>query len=143
MVYALYTFYVFSRYVKRRPPEMAGRDELLQTVRIATERIRRGRHSKGVILVGLRGVGKTVLLDRMREDADAGGFADAADTALILFVDELQYVEEEQLAALITAFTVPMFDAFMKRIMPGNDWRKGRARASTDFRSADQATKPG
>lgn len=55
------------------PPELAGRDDLLTTVRIALERVRLGRPAKSVIMVGLRGVGKTVLLDRMRYDADAGG----------------------------------------------------------------------
>jgi len=175
------------------PPELAGRDTLRETVEIAIDRIRRGLPAKSVIMVGLRGVGKTVLLDRLREDAEASGahtlrveaperrslpamlapelrqallrlsrtakagdlakralralagFAKAlklkysdievgfdfepepgladngdlesdlqalleaagvaarqAETALILFLDELQYVEEEQLAALIT-----------------------------------------
>lgn len=176
------------------PPELAGRDEVRETVRIATERIRRGSPAKSILMVGLRGVGKTVLLDRMRDDAEAAGIqtirieapegrslpallapqlrlallrlsrnekakdlarrglralagfagalkvkfqdievgldlepepgladngdlehdlqalletvglaAQRAETALILFVDELQYVEEAQLAALITA----------------------------------------
>lgn len=176
------------------PPELAGRDDLLQLVSIATRRIQAGRQAKSVLMIGLRGVGKTVLLDRMREDAEstglhtlrieapegrslpailapqlrqallrlsrsekakdlgrralqalagfakalklkyedievgfdvepepgladngdlehdlqalleaAGRAAHAAGTALILFVDELQYVEEEQLASLITA----------------------------------------
>lgn len=176
------------------PPELAGRDELLETVRIAVERVRLARPTKSVLMIGLRGVGKTVLLDRMRDSAEATGIytlrietpenrslpallapqirqallrlsrveqakhlaqrglrglagfvtalkvkyddievgldldpepgladngdlehdlhalleavgaaAKEADTALILFVDELQYVEENQLAALITA----------------------------------------
>ena len=176
------------------PPELAGRDDLRESVRVATERVRRGLPTKSVIMVGLRGVGKTVLLDRMLEDAEAAGihtlqfeapekrslpallapelrhallrlsrhekaadlarrglralagFAKAlrvkfddievgldfepepgladngdlehdlqalleaagaaareAGTALILFIDELQYVKEEELAALITA----------------------------------------
>ena len=176
------------------PPELAGRDELRETVRVALERIRRGLPTKSLLLVGLRGVGKTVLLDRMRDDAEASGIqtmrieapesrslpallapqlrqallrlsrnekakalgqrglralagfakalkfkyhdievgidldpepgladngdlehdlqalfetvgatAQKADTALVLFIDELQYVEEEELAALITA----------------------------------------
>ncbi len=176
------------------PPELAGRDELLETVRIALERVQRGLPTKSILMVGLRGVGKTVLLDRMRDDAiDAGletvrieapeqrslpailapelrsvllrlsrderakalaqrglralagfakalkvkfndievgfdlepeaGLADngdlehdlqalfetvgaaakAAGTALVIFIDELQYVEEEQLAAMITS----------------------------------------
>lgn len=176
------------------PPELAGRDELRETIRIALERVRAGRPTKSILMVGLRGVGKTVLLDRLRVDAEAAGiqtlrveapesrslpailapqlrqallrlsrndqakvfaqralrglagFAKAlklkyedievgfdfepepgladngdlehdlqallevtgeaakrAGTALAMFVDELQYVEEEQLAALITA----------------------------------------
>jgi hypothetical protein len=176
------------------PPELAGRDDLRETVRIVIERVRRGAPAKSVLMVGLRGVGKTVLLDRMREDAEGlgmqtmrieapesrslpallapqlriallrlsrneqakdlaqralrglAGFAKAlkmkyedievgfdfepepgladngdlehdlqalletvgaaaqkAGTALIIFIDELQYVEEAELASLITA----------------------------------------
>lgn len=55
------------------PPELAGRDELRASVRIAIERIRRGLPTNSVIMVGLRGVGKTVLLDRMRDEAEEGG----------------------------------------------------------------------
>ncbi len=55
------------------PPELAGRDALIEQVRIATERIRMGRQAKSVLMIGLRGVGKTVLLDRMRQDAEAAG----------------------------------------------------------------------
>ena len=177
-----------------QPPELAGRDDLREAIRIAIERLRRGLPTKSILMVGLRGVGKTVLLDRMREDAEAAGIqtlrieapedrslpallapqlrqgllrlsrnekarelaqralrglagfakalklkyqdievgfdfepepgladngdlendlqalmetvgaaAQAAGTALVLFIDELQYVQEEELAALITA----------------------------------------
>jgi GTPase SAR1 family protein len=55
------------------PPELAGRDELLETVRVALARIRLGRAAKSVLMIGLRGVGKTVLLDRMCADAEAAG----------------------------------------------------------------------
>lgn len=175
------------------PPELAGRQALLETVSIAVDRIRAGRGAQSVVLYGLRGVGKTVLLSQMRlaaeaegiiavnieapEDrslpatlapslraallrmdrlasagdgarralralagfiklrvryadievavdldperglADSGDFeadltdliratgeaAQTAGTAVVLFVDELQYVAEDQLAALITA----------------------------------------
>ena len=176
------------------PPELAGRDELRDAVRVAIARAKLGRPSKSLLMVGLRGVGKTVLLDQMRDDAEAighqtvrieapegrslpallapqlrqallrlsrneqarayghralralAGFAQGlkvkyqdievgldfepepgladngdlehdlqalmeatgiaakeANTALVLFIDELQYVEEEELAALITA----------------------------------------
>ncbi|MEK8028516.1 ATP-binding protein [Pseudaquabacterium rugosum] len=176
------------------PPELAGRDALREALRISLERTRLGRPAKSAMLVGLRGAGKTVLLDRIRQDAEASGIhtlrveapegrslpailapqlrqallrlstlaaakdyavrglralagfagklkatyqdievgfdfeaepgladngdlehdlqalfeqvglaAKAARTAVALFVDELQYVEESQLAALITA----------------------------------------
>jgi len=176
------------------PPELAGREELREAARVALARIRAGKPGKSLLMVGLRGVGKTVLLDKMREDAEAAGLrtirveapenrslpailapqlriallhlsrdekakdlaqralrglagfakalklkyqdievgfdfepepgladngdlehdlqallevagsaAQKAGTALVLFVDELQYVEEEQLASLITA----------------------------------------
>lgn len=55
------------------PPELAGRDELRETVRVAVERVRRGFPAKSVLMVGLRGVGKTVLLDRMRNDSEGAG----------------------------------------------------------------------
>ena len=176
------------------PPELAGRDDLRAALHVALERARIGRPAKSAMLVGLRGVGKTVLLDRVREDAEAVGIhtvrieapegrslpallapqlrqallrlsqvaaakdyavrglralagfasklkltfgdievgfdyepepgladngdlehdlqalfeqiglaAQSAGTALAIFIDELQYVEEPQLAALITA----------------------------------------
>ena len=56
------------------PPELAGRDELRETVRVAIARVRGGLPTKSILMVGLRGVGKTVLLDRMRDDAEAAGF---------------------------------------------------------------------
>ena len=55
------------------PPELAGRNELREKVRICIERLRIGNSAKSLILVGLRGVGKTVLLDRMRWDAESTG----------------------------------------------------------------------
>jgi len=176
------------------PPELAGRDQLRQAISVAVQRVKEGRPAKSALMVGLRGVGKTVLLNRMREDAlaagaqtlrveapedrslpailapelrqsllklsrvekaksravrglralagfakalkvkygdievgfdydpeagladngdlahdlqalleTAGGAALAANTALAVFIDELQYVAEDQLAALITA----------------------------------------
>lgn len=177
-----------------RPPELAGRGEIVEQASIALDRIKNKKPSRSLILYGLRGVGKTVLLNEIRRDAESmniytahieapeerslpavlipamrsillkisrsekvkiianralsclGGFASAlkikyndievgldlgresgvADsgdlemdlidlltvvgevaqaqgTAVVLFVDELQYVPEEQIAALITA----------------------------------------
>lgn len=177
-----------------QPPDLVGREQILESALVALQRARQGRPAKSAILVGLRGVGKTVLLDRIRHEAEAHGIhtirleapenrslpallapqlrqallrlsqvesakdlairglralagfanklkvkygdievgidyepepgladngdlehdlqalieqagraAKAAGTALALFIDELQYVPEEQLAALITA----------------------------------------
>lgn len=55
------------------PPALAGRDVLREEVRIALARIRAGRSAKSVILTGLRGVGKTVLLDQLVNDAESEG----------------------------------------------------------------------
>lgn len=55
------------------PPALTGRDELLEVVRVALERVRLARPTKSVLMVGLRGVGKTVLLDRMRNAAESAG----------------------------------------------------------------------
>ena len=56
-----------------RPPELAGREDVLETVAVALERIRHGRHAQSMILLGLRGVGKTVLLNAMRRAAEGEG----------------------------------------------------------------------
>lgn len=52
------------------PPELAGRDDLLRSMQVAIALVRIGRPTKSVLMVGLRGVGKTVLLDRMREGVE-------------------------------------------------------------------------
>ena len=55
------------------PPELAGREHLLERTSIALDRIRAGRSARSVILYGLRGVGKTVLLSTIRNSAEADG----------------------------------------------------------------------
>jgi hypothetical protein len=55
------------------PPELAGRDKVRDQAHIAMARIQIGNPAKSVLMVGLRGVGKTVLLDKIRQDADARG----------------------------------------------------------------------
>ena len=56
------------------PPELAGRDELIERAAIALDRIRAGKSARSIVLYGLRGVGKTVLLNRIRAEAEARGF---------------------------------------------------------------------
>lgn len=55
------------------PPELAGRDAVREQVRISLGRLLHRKPTKSVMLVGLRGVGKTVLLDQMRQDAEGSG----------------------------------------------------------------------
>jgi len=54
-----------------QPPELSGRDALLHKATVALQRIASSRSARSLILTGLRGVGKTVLLNRIRQDADA------------------------------------------------------------------------
>ncbi len=53
----------------QRPPELAGRDDQLHAFDIVLERIARGRPERSIVLTGLRGVGKTVLLNALRSAA--------------------------------------------------------------------------
>jgi AAA ATPase domain len=57
------------------PPELAGRDDIIERASIALDRIMGGRAARSFIFYGLRGVGKTVLLNRIMNDADGLGFA--------------------------------------------------------------------
>ena len=56
------------------PPELAGRNDVLNTATVAIERISKGRNTQSLILVGLRGVGKTVLLNKINQIADDRDF---------------------------------------------------------------------
>jgi hypothetical protein len=176
------------------PPALVGRTGIRSGAAIRLKRLQLGRPAKSIMMVGLRGVGKTVLLDQIRRDAEGNGIqtvrieapegrslpallapslrlallnlsrkeaakeyairglralagfvsklkltfndievgldydpepgladngdleidlatlleqvgsaAKAAETAVVLFIDELQYVEEAQMAALISA----------------------------------------
>ncbi len=58
----------------QRPPELAGRDAELTTFDVMLERVARGRPERSVVLTGLRGVGKTVLLNAMRSAAVRRGW---------------------------------------------------------------------
>ncbi len=56
------------------PPELVGRDPLLEQARVLLGRIRQRRPEKSLLLTGLRGVGKTVLLNEIERMAKASGY---------------------------------------------------------------------
>jgi hypothetical protein len=58
----------------QRPPELAGRDPQLRSFDVVLERVSRGRPERSVVLTGLRGVGKTVLLNALRSAAVRRGW---------------------------------------------------------------------
>ena len=73
------------------PPELVGREQVLEQARILCGRIKQGRAEKSLLLTGLRGVGKTVLLNEMAREAERQGYE-------VLF---LEAHEDKSLAALL------------------------------------------
>lgn len=59
------------------PPELAGRADIIEDGTVALGRIAAGRPTQSLILVGLRGVGKTVLLNKLKDTADESKFKSA------------------------------------------------------------------
>jgi len=57
-----------------RPPELAGRDQELEQFRVLVGRLKRGTTEQSMIIRGLRGVGKTVLLNAFEDYAETEGF---------------------------------------------------------------------
>lgn len=57
-----------------QPPELAGRDDILTRTRTTLARVQAGRHAKSFMLVGLRGVGKTVLLNKVESIAEESDY---------------------------------------------------------------------
>ena len=56
------------------PLELAGRDEILRAALIALDRVKVGRPGRSQMLLGLRGVGKTVLLNKIFNAAEDRSF---------------------------------------------------------------------
>ncbi|MCG6575642.1 ATP-binding protein [Pseudomonas sp. AF32] len=74
-----------------RPPELAGRDQILEAARIACGRAINGRSARSIMLLGLRGTGKTVLLNEIGKIAKQEG----------LLVSKVESPERESLARLL------------------------------------------
>jgi hypothetical protein len=58
----------------QRPPELAGREKEVAAFDVVLERVARGRPERSLVLTGLRGVGKTVLLGELRSMAIRRGW---------------------------------------------------------------------
>lgn len=97
------------------PPELAGRDALLERAAVALDRIRAGRASRSFIFHGLRGVGKTVLINKVRREAEARGFSCVW----------MEAPEERSLPALLT----PALRAALIRLSRGKAIKAGLERA--------------
>lgn len=68
------TYSPFAPGAGTRPPELAGRDSIVEGARIAIGRAKLGLPARSQMLLGLRGVGKTVLLNHISEMADTEGY---------------------------------------------------------------------
>jgi hypothetical protein len=64
----------FSPGAGNRPPELAGRDRIIQQAELALGRVKAGKAERSPLLVGLRGVGKTVLLVEIRKKAEVANY---------------------------------------------------------------------
>jgi len=97
------------------PPELAGRDDLIERAAIALDRIRDRRSARSFILYGLRGVGKTVLLNQIRLDAEARGIASV----------KIEAPEERSLPGLLA----PSLRATLIKLSRGEAAKAGAAKA--------------
>ena len=57
-----------------QPPELAGREEIIAVADTALQRVQLGRPAQSQMLLGLRGVGKTVLLNKIEQIAEGHGY---------------------------------------------------------------------
>jgi hypothetical protein len=73
------------------PPELTGRDKIIEKALLALDRCRNGLPARGLLITGLRGVGKTVLLNYLAQTSEATGFA----------VVSLEMPEKRSLPALL------------------------------------------
>jgi hypothetical protein len=99
------------------PPELAGRDAILEQARVLFGRVRARRPEKSLILTGLRGVGKTVLLNEMERLAQAAGYR----TVLV------EAHENKSLAVLLVPHLRRLLFELDRMAGAGNKVRRGLA----------------
>jgi hypothetical protein len=134
----------------QRPPELAGRDDELSAFDVVLERIARGRPERSLVLTGLRGVGKTVLLNQLRSAAIGRGWGTGkiearpeqslrrpVSSALHMALRELRHPDQDSMDAVLA--TVKAFaqravgsDAKLRdRWQPGIDVPAASGRADS------------
>jgi len=109
------------------PPELAGRDDLVERGAIALDRIRARAAARSLIFYGLRGVGKTVLLHRIRTAAEGRGILAA----------RMEAPEERSLPALLA----PALRALLTRLSRGAAAKAAARRALRALSGFAQALK--
>jgi hypothetical protein len=104
-----------------QPPELAGRDTVLNDASIAIQRVLRGKPTQSQILLGLRGVGKTVLLNQIEKIAEHHGH----------FVSMIEAPEGEPLAALL----YPRIQQILRKLSRIETAKSATLRAMRSLRS--------
>lgn len=115
----------FSPGAGTQPPELAGRQAVLDSAVIALERAKQGRSARGMMLLGLRGVGKTVLLNRIANEAEARGY----------LAQLVEAPDDRRLAEFLTPHLKTML-LKLSRVSAASEHVKHAARALRNFASA-------
>ena len=110
-----------------RPSELVGRHLILDDVKVAVQRVLLGRPSRSQMLLGLRGVGKTVLLNRIEDLAEQHGH----------FTSLIQAPENETLGELL----VPKINQTLRRLSSSEQAKATVNRAFRALRSFASAFK--
>ena len=130
----------------QRPPELAGRDRELTAFDVVLERVARGRPERSLVLVGLRGVGKTVLLNTLRSAAlqrlwgtgkiearPGQSMRGPISSALYMAVREIapRHRDPERIDALLAVLKAFALKSGNGKWHPGIDGLPARGRADT------------
>lgn len=99
------------------PPDLVGREPVLEQARILLGRIKAGRPEKSLLLTGLRGVGKTVLLNEIERMAAAEGYCTMA----------VEAHEDKRLGPLLAPMFRRLFYDLDRMAGAGNKVRRGLA----------------
>ena len=99
------------------PPELVGRDPVLEQARILLGRTKAGRSEKSMLMTGLRGVGKTVLVNEIERMAEADDYYTIA----------IEAHEDKRLGPLLAPLLRRLFYDLDRIAGAGNKVRRGLA----------------